>query len=372
MWLSNEGRASLDDGLVDSHTTNPQPAGDALITFGGCLEVKARVVFVHPMQNFSILQYDAQELAAVNGGDGEEGLVAVAEAEFVEEGAGEIKVGDSLVFHGLNPPAIHITQRLTVTKKETLKLGDGRPPMFVGACRARSGCVCARASVDPSGLERLTTACASLPHTQQVATPRPSTSTTPRAPTASSRPPTGRWRRSASATCSSTTVRDRPHNSGAGGPESPGYRLTRDPTTQQKQHTQTGEAKQVYRSVPAEIVVDTLSALKASGGKVPEAIPVLPLKFTQVSLSKAKSGMGLSPGQFKRLVRAIHETQHEASLLMVRRVAAGSPLATALKVSTNVRVRGVRSKTPTAQPKPHPLPQTVPHTHTRPATSSCR
>lgn len=98
----------------------------------------------------------------------------------------------------------------------------------------------------------------------------------------------------------------------------------------------------MYRSVPAEIVVDTLSALKASGGKVPEAIPVLPLKFTQVSLSKAKSGMGLSPGQFKRLVRAIQETQHEASLLMVRRVAAGSPLATVLKVRTRA---GWRRKT---------------------------
>ena len=120
-------------------------AGDALITFGGALEVKARVVFVHPVHNVSILQYSPHELAAVNGGDGEEGLVAVAEAEFVEEGAGEIKVGDSLVFHGLNPPAIHITQRLTVTKKETLKLGDGRPPMFVGALRVNvwmNVCMC--------------------------------------------------------------------------------------------------------------------------------------------------------------------------------------------------------------------------------------
>lgn len=118
------------DGLMGLHH-NHKPAGDALITFGGALEVKARVVFVHPIQNFSILQYDAQELAAVNGGDGEEGLVAVAEAEFAQEGL--VAVGDSLIFHGLNPPAIHITQRLTVTKKETLKLGDGRPPMFVGA-----------------------------------------------------------------------------------------------------------------------------------------------------------------------------------------------------------------------------------------------
>lgn len=84
--------------------------------------------------------------------------------------------------------------------------------------------------------------------------------------------------------------------------------------------------------MPAEVVLDTVRQLKASGGQVPETVPVLPLKFTQVSLSKAKSGMGLSPGQFKRLARAIQETQHEASLLMVRRVAAGSPLAAALKV----------------------------------------
>ncbi len=88
----------------------------------------------------------------------------------------------------------------------------------------------------------------------------------------------------------------------------------------------------MYRNVPAEIVLDAVQALKAGNGQVPASVPVLPLKFTQVSLSKAKSGMGLSPGQFKRLARAIHETQHEASLLMVRRVAAGSPVAAALKV----------------------------------------
>lgn len=89
----------------------------------------------------------------------------------------------------------------------------------------------------------------------------------------------------------------------------------------------------MYRSVPAEIVIDTIQALKAGGGSaIPESLPVLPLKFTQVSLSKAKSGMGLSPAQFKRLARTIQETQHEASLLMVRRVAAGSPVAAVLKV----------------------------------------
>lgn len=116
--------------LVD-RATAPITLGDALITFGGALEVAGRVVFVHPTQNFSVLQYDPRELAAVNGGE-EGGLGAVAEAEFVAEGS-SLHVGDSLIFHGLNPPAIHVTQRLTVTKKETLKLGDGRPPMFVGA-----------------------------------------------------------------------------------------------------------------------------------------------------------------------------------------------------------------------------------------------
>jgi pro-apoptotic serine protease NMA111 len=134
--------------LVD-RATAPITLGDALITFGGALEVAARVVFVHPMQNFSILQYDPRELAKENGdggeedgdgdGDGAGGMVAVAEVEFVEEGS-SLQVGDSLVFHGLNPPAIHVTQRLTVTKKETLKLGDGRPPMFVGAwCACAAG-----------------------------------------------------------------------------------------------------------------------------------------------------------------------------------------------------------------------------------------
>ena len=110
--------------LVD-RSTAPTTLGDGLITFGGVLEVPAKCIFVHPLHNLAVLRYDAAFLEA----EAEGGLLTVAEAQFAEEPA--LLVGESLVFHGLSPPFIPVTQKATITKKETLKLSDGRPPTFV-------------------------------------------------------------------------------------------------------------------------------------------------------------------------------------------------------------------------------------------------
>lgn len=86
---------------------------------------------------------------------------------------------------------------------------------------------------------------------------------------------------------------------------------------------QSDEVKQVYRSIPAEIFVHTVSMLR-DGAAVPRTVPCLPIKFTTVQLAKAKAGMGLSDERYKVLSNKIRREGNEAVLLMVRRVAVGT------------------------------------------------
>jgi len=253
--------------LVD-RSTAPATIGDGLITFGGVLEVPAKCVFVHPLHNIAVLQYDASFLEAEAQG----GLVTVAEAEFAE--APPLDVGESLLFHGLSSPFIPVTQRATITKKETLKLADGRPPTFVST----------NASVFH---------CDHAPGANGIFVQTPA--------------------------AGGDLSNSNGSGSGNGGSHQPSnnqivalrlcYAYSHD-----------GDIKQVYRNVSAEIVTETVRLLKRGGGSPPRTLDLLPIKFTQMQLSKVKAGMGLSETQFRRLSKKIQETESEASLLVVRRV----------------------------------------------------
>jgi S1-C subfamily serine protease len=245
--------------LVD-RSTAPATIGDGLITFGGVLEVPAKCVFVHPLHNIAVLQYDACFLESEAQG----GLVTVAEAEFAE--APPLDVGESLIFHGLSSPFIPVTQRATITKKETLKLADGRPPTFVST----------NASVFH---------CDHAPGANGIFVQAPG----------------------ASGDLSNSNGSHQPGNN-----KIVALRLC-------YAYSHDGDIKQVYRSVSAEIVTDTVRLLKR-GGPPPRTLDLLPIKFTQMQLSKVKAGMGLSETQFRRLSKKIQETDSEASLLVVRRV----------------------------------------------------
>lgn len=255
--------------LVD-RSTAPTTLGDGLVTFGGVLEVPARCIFVHPLHNLSVLQYDASFLESEAQG----GLVTVAEVSFVENPS--LRVGDSLLFHGLSPPFIPVTQRATITRKETLKLADGRPPTYVSVNASIFHCDHAPATNglfvkdsvanrdlafgNHSDAENMDTQCA---ESDKVVAMR---------------------------LC---------------------YAYSHD-----------GDTKQIYRSVSAEIVSDIVRHLRSEKFP-PRSINSLPLKFTQLQLSKVKAGMGLSETQFQRLSKKIYETESEASLLVVRRVPTG-------------------------------------------------
>ena len=252
--------------LVD-RSTAPATIGDGLVTFGGVLEVPAKCVFVHPLHNIAVLQYDASSLEAEAQG----GLVTVAEAEFAE--VPPLHVGESLIFHGLSSPFIPVTQRATITKKETLKLADGRPPTFVSTNASVFHCDHAPGA---NGMFVLA-------------------------------PSAGGDLCSGNGGGSSSSDNHHPGNNMV-----VGLRLC-------YAYSHDGDIKQIYRSVSSDIVTETVRLLKR-GGPPPRTLDLLPIKFTQMQLSKVKAGMGLSETQFRRLSKKIQATESEASLLVVRRI----------------------------------------------------
>lgn len=88
--------------------------------------------------------------------------------------------------------------------------------------------------------------------------------------------------------------------------------------------------KQVYRGVPVEIVRDTVASLKGLQS-VPRSIRALPVKFSTVELAKARAGLGLSEQIFLQMQARCRSSHCESSLLLVRRLAAGSRASQSLK-----------------------------------------
>lgn len=113
-------------GLVlTDRLTVPFGLGDAVVTIGGVVELPGECVFVHPVHNFSIVRYCPLKLAALMG----DMNPPIEEVQFSTT---PLKIGDLTTFHGLTNSFVPVCQKSTVTRREMLKLSDGRPPQFVG------------------------------------------------------------------------------------------------------------------------------------------------------------------------------------------------------------------------------------------------
>ncbi|KAG2529746.1 hypothetical protein JM16_001970 [Phytophthora kernoviae] len=104
--------------LVDQNTV-PIALGDVLITIAATVEVPAKVVFVHPVHNFSIVQYDPKALGAAAS---HIGSVVLAEKP--------LEVGETADYIGLSSNWTVVTMKSVVTKLDRLVLRDFQPPRY--------------------------------------------------------------------------------------------------------------------------------------------------------------------------------------------------------------------------------------------------
>ena len=113
--------------MVDRSTV-PFALGDVLVTIGGIVEVPGECIFIHPIHNLSVIKYCPKKMAGLSGGS--HAAPSIEEADFSDT---RLKVNDVTTFYGLTNSFVPVCQRSIVTRVETLKLSDGRPPQFVGA-----------------------------------------------------------------------------------------------------------------------------------------------------------------------------------------------------------------------------------------------
>lgn len=102
--------------LVDQNTV-PIALGDVMVTVAASVEIQAKVVFVHPIHNYSIVQYDPKEL----------GTIELKSAEFAEL---PLNVGDTTEFIGLSSNWTVVTSKSVVSKVDRLVLRDFQPPRY--------------------------------------------------------------------------------------------------------------------------------------------------------------------------------------------------------------------------------------------------
>jgi len=103
--------------VVTDRDTVPVLLGDAEITVGGSLRIPATVRFVHPLHNFSIIQYDPRLL----------GGTKLRSAKLRSQPP---KIGESLWLMGLTPKGQLVARRSDVTKMDELGLSRQSPPRF--------------------------------------------------------------------------------------------------------------------------------------------------------------------------------------------------------------------------------------------------
>lgn len=107
-----------DEGLVlVDRNTVPMGLGDVRVVFAGVLDVPAKVIFVHPLHNMSIIQYDPKLL-----GDTE-----VREAEFVNE---KLETGDKVWLVALKNGQELLVEETKISAIDSLDFSAPKIPVF--------------------------------------------------------------------------------------------------------------------------------------------------------------------------------------------------------------------------------------------------
>ncbi|ETI39649.1 hypothetical protein F443_14769 [Phytophthora nicotianae P1569] len=216
--------------LVDQNTV-PVALGDVLITIAASVEVPAKVVFVHPVHNFSIVHYDPKTPGAVAG---HIGSVELAEKPLeVGETAGYIGLSSNWTVVTMNP------QRYTAGNIEVLHVDR--------ITKSVSGVF-----IDDVG--------------------------------------------AVNALWLSFSYQD---NAGR---------------------------TEVFRGLPVSIVRPIIDELRAS--RIPESVNILPAQLLTFSLSKARSGLGLSDSWIPKLESCFEDKRQ---VLGIKRCAAGTDCAEKLE-----------------------------------------
>jgi hypothetical protein len=103
--------------VVCDRDTVPCTLGDVDIIVASVVEIPANVLFVHPLYNYAVLQYDPKLL-----GDTEMGELALSPVE--------LEVGASCTFVGLTRSLLVSKQTCHVVSVERIHLGNSLPPRF--------------------------------------------------------------------------------------------------------------------------------------------------------------------------------------------------------------------------------------------------
>ncbi|RQM14192.1 hypothetical protein DD237_006244 [Peronospora effusa] len=227
--------------LVDQNTV-PIALGDVLITIAATVEVPAKVVFVHPVHNFSIVQYDPKTLGSV-----------ASHIESVVLAEKPLEVGETADYVGLSSNWTVVTIKAVVTKLDRLVLRDFQPPRYK-AC-----------NIEVLHFDRITKSVG------------------------------GVFIDSAGAVNAIWLSFSYQDNAGR---------------------------KEVFRGLPVSIFRPIIAELRAS--RIPASMNILPAQLLTYSLSKARSGLGLSDGWIQKL-ESCYEDKRQ--VLGIKRCAAGTDCA---------------------------------------------
>ena len=102
--------------LVDRNTV-PMSLGDVRVVFAGALDIPAKVVFVHPLHNLAIIQYDPVLL----------GETEVEEVEFVNK---ELEAGDKVWLVALKNGQELLVEETKISAIDALDFSAPKVPMF--------------------------------------------------------------------------------------------------------------------------------------------------------------------------------------------------------------------------------------------------
>ncbi|KAL3659518.1 hypothetical protein V7S43_015508 [Phytophthora oleae] len=231
--------------LVDQNTV-PISLGDVLITIAATVEVPAKVVFVHPVHNFSIVQYDPKALGAV-----------ASHIDSITLAEKPLEVGETADYIGLSNNWTVVTMKSVVTKLDRLVLRDFQPPRYKAS------------NIEVLHFDRITKSVGGVFIDDAGAV---------------------------NALWLSFSYQD------------------------------SAGRKEVFRGLPIGIVRSVVDELRAS--RIPDSVNILPAQLLTYSLSKARSGLGLSDAWIQKL-EACYEDKRQ--VLGIKRSAAGTDCAEKLE-----------------------------------------